>query len=215
MTAHTIHGIGYGCLVKHVGYALRIDDRKYRMLMRAWIERNVLLHQVYLKQAELSERIEALTRLVHFARLTLTPAQDLTALGDLAARFDLLLPDAYLPGVGEVLDQGEELSRNENVIDFADMLWLPVWLKNLIWVRRLAQPFPKLCYPQTDCTFPLNGSRQSDDLPTLAEFRVPHSRYHGSSRRGSPGKGSGNCPPAPAVAYSGAPGKRQDTVITS
>ncbi len=125
MTAHTIHGIGYGCLIKQVGHDLRIDDRKYKMLARAWVERYILLHRVFLKPAELNERIDALTGLVHVARLTLTPAQDLAARGDLAARFDLLLPEAFWPGVADVLEQGKGLTMDEHVIDFADMLWLP------------------------------------------------------------------------------------------
>ncbi len=125
MTAQTIHGIGYGCLMKHLRQDLRIDERKYKTLTRAWVERYVLLHQAFFKHAELTDLIDALTSLVHFARLTLTPAQDLAALNDLTARFDLLLPEAFLPGVAEVFDQGEALTMDNHVIDFADMLWLP------------------------------------------------------------------------------------------
>ncbi len=125
MTANTLHGMGYGCLLKHLGHELRIDDRKYKTLVRAWVERYVLLHQAYFKHAALTDVIDALTDLVHFARLTLTPAQDLPELGDLATRFDLVLPETFLPGVADVLEQGEALTVDENVIDFADMLWLP------------------------------------------------------------------------------------------
>ena len=125
MTANTIHGIGHGCLMRHLGAGVTLNKDKYKELSKTWLEVNLALTERFHKAGERHEILFAFHMLTHLARFTLTPPGDLTALSDLAAHFDTLVPDECLPGIAEVLREGEAVAAAQKVIDFTDQLWLP------------------------------------------------------------------------------------------
>lgn len=128
MTANTIHGIGYGCLMRHLGGKVTVNDDKYKPLVKEWVDSELTVNGFFRKEGERNELAYAFLNLLKFTRLTLTNPTDLQALTDLGERFDTPVPDFCLHGIAEVLRQGENIAGDEQVIDFTDQLWLPnVW----------------------------------------------------------------------------------------
>lgn len=128
MTANTINGMGHGCLMKHLGGNVRVDEEKYKRLTLDWLDNDLNIRGMIRKEAERTDIGFNLFNLVRYARLMPTRPNDNEALSALAARFDLIVPEFALPGVPEILRQGEYMAADQNIIDFTDQLWLPfIW----------------------------------------------------------------------------------------
>jgi len=140
-TTKTFHAIGLAAISSY-HYAtcgrkgdFKIDDRKYRNLIRRWYETHI--RDRYEKQ---TEGEIALYSLVNFCRLTLTDPNDREAVLSLIAERELEFPqheqEIMLKALPVILEWGVkgaptpdpktgQTGKWTEVIDYADMIWLP------------------------------------------------------------------------------------------
>ena len=136
----TVHGLGLRTIAKALGDPV-VDKRKYRALVRAWIDAQLVRPRSTVAQPAVhtldeprspswrheqrDEWEEALEALVHFVRLTLTDPADLDALWGVARRFGVRASAAIMPGVAAVLTEGVRVAERTRRVDYTDLLWLP------------------------------------------------------------------------------------------
>lgn len=143
----TVHAVGFACLRRRFGDRKpAVNEYKYRSYCRQTAHRmHDRLHTEY--ETRLSQINEAddvpsppptvdqiysqLDQLVSLCRCALADAADPRAIQDLVRHFavDCPIPVARVqPVVNYILEQGLRDARDEAVIDFTDMIWLPhVW----------------------------------------------------------------------------------------
>ena len=134
--ARTVHSLGFAIMARYAGMGrkLHVDDNKYRALAEYHLKRDDRTWR--LSPAELRAAARYLGDLARLIRLELAPYE---ALPELVARYRLDAPDPALIEtlhgvVWTVLEAGEALAK-EGIIDFADMLFVPV-------LEHLAPPKP-------------------------------------------------------------------------
>ncbi|MDX2231311.1 MAG: UvrD-helicase domain-containing protein [Leptolyngbyaceae cyanobacterium bins.349] len=148
MTCRTIHSLGNRCVSRYLGRTV-LDDSKYRHLCRdTTLSLHAQLVSHYAQQlqewakagADPDEEPEpvpkqddvqgAIAQLVHFTQCTLTDPGDRNAVLNMSEHFGLEVPypNVIIPAITTILEQGQDLARNDKIIDYADMLYLPyVW----------------------------------------------------------------------------------------
>src|SRR6185295_3241968 len=119
----TGHSIGMQTLNKHLPKKPRLDDNKYRRLVREYLQE---YKGEYKDDREAAKRIGDL---IKFARLTLTDYTDLGALIKMANRHNLDFEINDKNAVQTLLNHGQRLAESNGEIDFTDMLYLPARLK--------------------------------------------------------------------------------------
>ena len=134
--ARTVHSLGFAIMARYAGQGrkLHVDDTKYRTLAEYHLKRDDRTWR--LSPAELRAAARYLGELARLIRLELAPYE---ALPELVARYRLDAPNPALIEtlhgvVWTVLEAGEALAK-EGIIDFADMLFVPV-------LEHLAPPKP-------------------------------------------------------------------------
>lgn len=127
MQAKTIHSVGNGMVYKHYGKT-RIEGNKYYKLAQKWADMNRFV--LVLTGTNPLQAARVLSKLADMARLTLADEKNEAALARLA---DLYVgeefretADAVMKGVPWVLAEGIKQAEYGKVIDFTDMIWLPV-----------------------------------------------------------------------------------------
>lgn len=126
----TIHSIGYHALASHFG-TLTVQDGKYRELAGRYLE-ETFPAEGKLSADEFAQRqryVSNLYLLIKFIRMTLTDPRDTPVLQQLAWQYGIVLGDLMAPGVERALEWGAQQAANDRVIDFTDMIWLPLYLK--------------------------------------------------------------------------------------
>lgn len=135
MTASTIHSFGFAAVRAALGRT-QIKDQKYRWLSEEWVEEN-LEPELRIRNEQavkvIRARVRNLERLCELARLTLTPLDDREALAGLLSEYgvdaeSLAGEQKLLDGIAPVVRRGIRQATNGRVIDFADMVFLPVAL---------------------------------------------------------------------------------------
>lgn len=128
-SARTIHSVGNSAVTGSVGRTT-IDARKYNTLAQEWVDRNILRFPEDERKDAAAEVPGVLAKLVNFARLTLVDAKDAAALDAMCLHFDIEVayPSLLFGALPTILEQGKEAARNKKIIDFTDMIWLPVAL---------------------------------------------------------------------------------------
>ena len=125
MSAKTIHSLGMSCLRRYLGAELQVEEHKYQRLTKAWCD----THLTELESVAKEEAVLQLRQLVDLARQTLTPLRSPAKLRELAMHYSIApadMSDALVSeAVSAIIEQGVELARNERIIDFSDMLYLP------------------------------------------------------------------------------------------
>jgi DNA helicase-2/ATP-dependent DNA helicase PcrA len=119
----TAHSIGMQTLGRSLPKRPRLDDNKYRKLVREYVREF---------QADYKEDHEATKRigdLIKFARLTLTDYSNLGAMIQMVRRFNLDFDTKDKHAVESLLNHGQRLAETNGEIDFTDMIYLPVRLK--------------------------------------------------------------------------------------
>lgn len=134
MTARTIHSAGFGMLSAQLASGGRSmqqpDGRKYTRIARA------LTFTLRMTDDQRYEFQRALAALGSKIRVTLTDPRDRAALEDLCDQYGIVLSvEALRPTLYDLLpallDEGERQAREDRVVDFDDMIWLPAQWKLL------------------------------------------------------------------------------------
>lgn len=125
----TFHGLGYGILrgvYEKAGTTLRLDNDKYHNLIKDFIKGKVTSDGYV-------DVMNALKTLSNHSRLSLYDPTDKKLMRELAWQFDIDIdkkrPDlmlSVLRWLPEIMDKGEEQARNEGIIDYTDMIYLPI-----------------------------------------------------------------------------------------
>lgn len=123
MNASTIHSIGMRTLNKGLSKRPRLDDNKYRRLIREYLRD---FQNEYSENKDAAKHLGDLTR---FARLTMTDYTDLGAMIQMANRYNLDFEVQYKRAVESILNHGQRLAETNGEIDFTDMIYLPNRLK--------------------------------------------------------------------------------------
>jgi len=112
MVAKTLHSLGNGCLFKVLGKT-QVEGKKYRDLLKQ--------HNLFGKDRD------ELLLLINFCRLTLTNPHDLAAVRGMIGHYglDIAIPE-LCEQVPYFLDLGDQLAREQKLIDFTDMIYLPI-----------------------------------------------------------------------------------------
>lgn len=120
MQASTIHSLGYGMVVKEIG-KFEISTAKFTDKIKDYVFNCEDIHPDESKQA-----IDTLKRMLDLVRLNLVDATDKEAVFELAMHHSFEMPSALLPAVPLLLKWGEQLALQRKIIDFTDMIYLPV-----------------------------------------------------------------------------------------
>jgi len=119
----TGHSIGMQTLNKHLPKRPRLDDNKYRKLVREY------LREFQAEYKDDKEAAKNINQLIKFTRLTLTDYTDLGAMIKMANRYNLDFEIKYKRAAETLLNHGQRLAETNGEIDFTDMLYLPARLK--------------------------------------------------------------------------------------
>ncbi len=123
-SARTIHSMGNGAVRSHLGGKMADPDaRKYNKLCEAWVDKN----GTQFPPDERKEIASALAKLVNYSRLTLVDVKDSGALEAMCLHFDIEVGyPSLLSAIPAILQQGQDMARQHKIVDFTDMIWLPV-----------------------------------------------------------------------------------------
>jgi Superfamily I DNA and RNA helicases len=125
MKATTIHALGFGILRDGTGKRFEIKEQKYRQLAKEWLGEPY--NEELLK--EIDRPLATLIKMCNFARLTMSKLSD-DALAEMCNQYNIPLEPKLFRGVRRLLKQGEDMAfRPVGIIDFTDMLYLPLSLK--------------------------------------------------------------------------------------
>lgn len=123
-TATTLHSHGYAAVRRHAGSGVRIEAGKYSTIL-ASLRADWFRFTRFGVPKPTTRALECLA-LIDKLRETLTPWDNREAIADVCDRYDLDTPGATMLATAvEVITRGMEQTA---VIDFTDMLWLPVML---------------------------------------------------------------------------------------
>lgn len=135
----TFHGLGYGILravYEKAGTTLHLDEDKYHKIIKDFIKPRVS-SDGYL------DVMNALKTLVNHARLSVFDPKDEKLMRTLAWQHDIDLdkkrPDlmkSVLKWLPEVLEIGEDEARDKGIIDYTDMIYLPIK-----WNYKMPDPY--------------------------------------------------------------------------
>ena len=100
-----------------------INDYKYKSYIKSNINELTSIQDEHLTTSQVNEYIDSITKLVDFARFNL--AQSENDIEKIARKYDIPINFDEASVVKKVLKWGKE---NTTVIDYTDMVWLPVEL---------------------------------------------------------------------------------------
>ncbi|MCT7952981.1 Hsp70 family protein [Ancylothrix sp. C2] len=141
MEAKTFHSLGNSCLFKMLGAAQPVDEYKYRNLankeaqhilnkIKSSVKNRLGEATLYLHENTIAKQ---LTDLVHFAMVTLTDPSDRNTTLNMIRHFGIdidfeqpIIFNELLSAATRIIANGEERARNAKIIDFDDMIYLPV-----------------------------------------------------------------------------------------
>jgi Superfamily I DNA and RNA helicases len=124
MKATTIHALGFSILRDGTGKRFEIKEQKYRQLAKEWLGEPY--NEELLK--EIDRPLATLIKMCNFARLTMSELSD-DGLAAMCNQYNIPLEPKLFRGVRKLLKQGEDMAfRTIGVIDFTDMLYLPLSL---------------------------------------------------------------------------------------
>ena len=132
--AKTIHSIGYAALQKFLVSSsggtgrLPLEESKYEVIIEKYIADLRLPNSV-----KISEYVYPIAKLLRFSQLTLTDPTDETALLNLALHYGIteVLPfwKTAVVALPLLLEEGRRVAQARNVINYDDMLYLPMALE--------------------------------------------------------------------------------------
>ena len=141
----TLHAVGNGCVTSFLGRTQRPDTMKYRKIVNTLIDNHTVIFSDkstflpaaldYISKLDSRDEIdEAKKQILHigeFCRLTLTNYKSEDNVQEMIEQYnlDLTFPfSVVFPIIGKIIDRGIEKAKEEKLIDFTDMIFLPhVW----------------------------------------------------------------------------------------
>lgn len=121
VTVSTIHSLGFRTLLSRISRDIQVEPRKTQKIVK-----NMHTSEV--------EDISVAIELANLCKLTLTPWKDLSAIADIADRYDVVAypSQKLLRFVSRILENSID---DVETIDYSDMVWLP----NVLGLRPVRQ----------------------------------------------------------------------------
>lgn len=139
-TAQTVHSVGMQILKGNSGRLLEVGQHKLRLPPDLKVDGRKtgsiifsLVREFNMSDEDKAETRQTLSSLVSLVRLHLLDPEDLKGLEELCIHHSLPKPQAA-PYVADILKESMQQYRDYGIIDFDDMIYLPV---------RFGLPFPK------------------------------------------------------------------------
>ena len=120
----TSHSLGFLMLRRNIGNSIEIDEYKYRTYIKNNITELTTVQDLIQTRQQLDDYLTTILDLVNFARFNY--CQSVKEIDEIAKKYSFPIQYDECEVVLKVLKWGKE---NVNVIDFTDMIWLPVELK--------------------------------------------------------------------------------------
>lgn len=123
VSVRTTHSLGYAIIKKNLGN-VEVEDYKYRTYIKQNIGELTSCEEMITSRTQLTEYIDNIMFLTNFARLYYCQSEK--EIDVIADKYDIPVSLDECSVVLKILNWGKE---NTNVVDYIDMLWLPVELK--------------------------------------------------------------------------------------
>lgn len=138
----TLHSLGYSLCVRYIGKIRRIDDNKYKNLGRGlgYLTKHKIFGSL-IKSKAIESEVQFL-KLLDLARYELsdcTPEE----LKEIAAHHnldELIDFDQISEAVNHLLEAGVNQAENDRILDYTDMIWLPVEVYRF-WEKHTYKPY--------------------------------------------------------------------------
>lgn len=123
VSVRTTHSLGYAIIKKNLGN-VEVEDYKYRTYIKQNIGDLTSCEELITSRTQLADYIDNIMFLTNFARLYYCQSEK--EIDVIAEKYDIPISLDECSVVLKILNWGKE---NTNVVDYIDMLWLPVELK--------------------------------------------------------------------------------------
>lgn len=123
VSVYTAHSLGLAMLQRNAERQIEVDEYKYRSFIKTHIFDLTGINEQYLRGGNLEQYIDRIISLVDFARFN--RAQTVKEISDVAIKYSVTVNYDECAVVKKCLDWG--LSHTD-VVDYTDMIWLPVEL---------------------------------------------------------------------------------------
>lgn len=122
-TVRTSHSLGYAILRRNVGSDIELDEYKYRTFLKSNIADLTTVQDSIQTRQQLSEYLDVIYALFNFARFNY--CQSVKEIDEIAKKYNIPIQYDECDVVLKLMKWGKE---HTEVVDFTDMVWLPVEL---------------------------------------------------------------------------------------
>ena len=119
----TLHSLGFLMLRRNIGNEIELDEYKYRTYLKSNITELSNSQEQITTREQLNEYLTAINNLINYARFNY--CQSVKEIDDIAKKYTIPINYDECEVTYKVLEWGK---TNTNIIDFTDMVWLPVEL---------------------------------------------------------------------------------------
>lgn len=124
VTVRTSHSLGYLFIRRNLGNNIELDEYKYRTYVKTNINDLSSAQDMITSKKELAEYLDSILQLINFARFNY--CQSVKEIDDIAKKYCIPIQFDECEVVLKAMKWGKE---NTEIIDYTDMVWLPVELK--------------------------------------------------------------------------------------
>lgn len=122
-SVRTSHSLGYAILRRNVGNDIELDEYKYRTFLKSNIADLTTVQDSIQTRQQLSEYLDVIYVLFNFARFNY--CQSVKEIDEIAKKYNIPIQYDECDVVLKLMEWGK---RHTEVVDFTDMVWLPVEL---------------------------------------------------------------------------------------
>lgn len=122
-TARTTHSLGFLMIRRNLGSHIEVDEFKYRNYLKSNISKLTTTKGELKNKKQVEEYIDNITMLIDFSRFNL--AQSEKEINKIAEKYSIPVSYDECVVTQKCLEWGKE---NTDIIDYTDMIWLPVEL---------------------------------------------------------------------------------------
>lgn len=143
ITCSTIHSLGMQSLIKHYKTSMKVNDYK------SFVFADKVIEGMRFKRNQKDVYKYTLMEIVNLMRMTLVDVEE-SAIEELCNRFDITITNGEIDDSIKLLNHlneyNESISKNQNYIDFTDMVYIPAIDEN-IWLKQYDIIFTDECFP--------------------------------------------------------------------